>query len=140
MKITDMVLLQLNDKFALEAATVYDKYNNNVELPSGYDFMTPHTLALLLKTYGSFDYSFTQMGKHKGSFMSGYTDFEKGKDYRGLTFNSISYNDGKMTTDKIMLKTKASTLRVLPAKPGSVLLLEYFKKDKRLDLRMEKLN
>jgi hypothetical protein len=140
MKITDMVVLQLNDKFKLEKATVYDKYNNNVELPSGAEFMTPHTLALLLKTYGSFDYSFTQMGRHKSSFMSGYTDFEKGKDYRGLTFNSISYNDGQVTTDKINLKTKASRLRVLPAKPGSVVLIEYFKKEKRLDLRMEKLN
>jgi hypothetical protein len=99
-----------------------------VELPSGAEFMTPHTLALLLKTYGSFDYSFTQMGRHKSSFMSGYTDFEKGKDYRGLTFNSISYNDGQVTTDKINLKTKASRLRVLPAKPGSVVLIEYFKK------------
>ena len=140
MKITDMVVLQLNDQFGLEAATVYDKYNNNVELPSGYDFLTPHTLALMLKTYGSFDYTFTQMGKNRSSFMSGYTDFEKGKDYRGLTFNSISYYDGKITTDKIELKTKASTLRVLPAKPGSVLLLEYFKRDKRMDLRMEKVN
>jgi hypothetical protein len=140
MKVTDMVLLQLNDQYALENATVYDKYNNNVELPSGYDFVNPHTLALLLKTNGSFDYTFTQMGKNKGSFMSGYTDFEKGKDYRGLSFNSISYYDGKITNDKIKLATKATRLRVLPAKPGSVLLLEYYKKDKRVDLRMEKLN
>jgi hypothetical protein len=80
------------------------------------------------------------MGKNKGSFMSGYTDFEKGKDYRGLSFNSISYYDGKITNDKIKLTTKATRLRVLPAKPGSVLLLEYYKKDKRVDLRMEKLN
>ena len=140
MKVTDMVLLQLNDKFALENATIYDKYNNNVELPSGYGFLNPHTLALLLKQSGSFDYSFTQMGKNKGSFISGYTDFEKGKDYRGLSFNSISYYDGKITNDKIKLTTKATRLRVLPAKPGSVLLLEYYKKDKRIDFRMEKVN
>lgn len=140
MKVTDMVVLQLNNQYALENATVYDKYNNNVELPSGYDFINPHTLALLLKTNGSFDYTFTQMGKNKGSFISGYTDYEKGKEYKGLTFNAISYYDGKVTTDKINLKTNASRLRVLPAKPGSVLLLEYYKKDKRLDLRMEKVN
>ena len=140
MKVTDMVLLELSDKFMLENATIYDKYNNNVELPSGYEFMNPHTLALLLKTSGSFDYSFTQMGKNKGSFVSGYTDFEKGKNYRGLTFNSISYHDGQLTTDKINLKTSASKLHLLPAKPGSVLLMEYYKKDKRLELRMEKLN
>jgi homogentisate 1,2-dioxygenase len=65
---------------------------------------------------------------------------EKSKGYKGMTFNSISYFDGKITTDKINLKTDASQLRILPAKPGSVLLIEYFKKDKRLELRMEKVN
>jgi hypothetical protein len=140
MKVTDMVMLQLNSDYKLENATIYEKNNNNVELPSGYDFVNPHTLALLLKTNGSFDYAFTQMGKNKSSFMSGYTDYEKGKDYKGLTFNALSYYNGKISQDKINLSTKASKLRVLPAKPGSILLIEYFKKDKRIDLRMEKLN
>jgi len=140
MKVTDMILLQLNDKFVLENAVIYDKYNNNVELPAGYEFQNPHTLALLLKTHGSFDYAFTQMGKNKRSFISGYKDFEKGKDYRGLTFHSISYHDGQLTRDKINLKTNASKLHLLPAKPGSVLLMEYFKKERRIDLRMEKIN
>jgi len=140
MTVTDMVVLQLNSNYILENATIHEKRNNNVELPSGYSFVNPHTLALLLKVSGSFDYSFTQMGKNKGSFISGYTDFEKGKDYKGMAFHSISYYDGKMTKDKINLSTKASRMTVLPAKPGSVLLMEYFKKEKRIDLRMEKLN
>ena len=140
MKVTDMIVLQLNSQFVLENATIYDKYNNNVELPAGAGFMNPHTLALLLKSSGSFDYAFTQMGKNKSSFISGYTDFEKGKDYRGMSFNAISYYDGKVTKDKINLSTKATRIRVLPAKPGSVLLLEYFKKAKKIELRMEKLN
>jgi hypothetical protein len=140
MKITDMLLLQLNDKLVLENAVVYEKNNNNVEMPSGAEFSSPHTLALALKMSGNFDYSFTQMGSGKASFVSGYTDYVRSSDYKGLTFNSISYNDGKVTTDKINLKTSASRLRILPAKPGSVLIVEYFKKDKRLDLRLEKLN
>jgi hypothetical protein len=73
MKVTDMVVLQLNSEFVLENATIYDKVTNNVELPAGAAYMTPHTLALLLKSAGSFDYAFTQMGKNKGSFVSGYT-------------------------------------------------------------------
>ncbi len=39
-------------------------------------FKKLHTLALLLKTHGSFDYEFTLMGKNKGSFISRYKDFE----------------------------------------------------------------
>jgi len=80
------------------------------------------------------------MGQSNASFVSSYTDYERSKDYKGLIFNSISYYDGKITTDKINLKTKASSLRVLPAKPGSVLIIEYYKKEKKLDFRMEKLN
>ncbi|MEJ7912564.1 MAG: DUF6770 family protein [Chitinophagaceae bacterium] len=140
MTVTDMVVLQLNSNYALENATIHEKRNNNVELPSGFAFTNPHTLALILKGSGSFDYSFTQMGKNKGSFVSGYTDFEKGKDYNGMAFHAISYYDGKMTKDKINLATKASRITVLPARPGSILLMEYFKKEKRIDLRMEKLN
>lgn len=140
MKVTDMFMLQLDDKFNLQNALIYEKYNNNIELPSGSEFYSPHTLAMLLKISGSFDYSFTQLGKNKSSFVTAYTDYEKGKDYKGLTFNSISYYDGKITQDKINLKTSAKWLSVYPAKPGSVMIMEYFKKDRRLDMHMEKIN
>jgi hypothetical protein len=138
--ITDMLLLELSANFDLELAKVYEKNKNNFGLGTGSDFASPHTLAMAAKAYGAFDYSFTQMGKNKASFVSGYMDYEKNKDYKGLTFHSISYYDGKVTDDKINLSTKASNLRVLPAKAGSVLLMEYFKKDKKLELRMEKIN
>ncbi len=109
-------------------------------MSTGSDFVTPHTLSLVAKTYGAFDYTFTQMGQDKSSFVSGYIDYEKSKNYKGSTFNTISYYDGKITNDKINLKTEATSIRIMPAKPGSVLLIEYFKKAKRLDMRMEKIN
>jgi hypothetical protein len=137
--VTDMLMLQFNEKFEVTAATIYEKNNNNFSIP-GSDFSNPHTLAIAAKTYGAFDYTYTQPGKNKASFVSGYTDYERSKDYKGMTFNSISYYDGAITNDKINLKTSASSIRILPAKPGSVLLVEYFKKDKRLDLRLEKIN
>jgi hypothetical protein len=140
MKITDMLLLQFNDRFEVENATIYDKYNNNVEMPSGTEFMSPHTIALYLKSAGAFDYTFMQPGKNKASFVIGYTDYEKGKDYKGLSFNSISYAGGNITTDKIKLKSSSSQMLIFPAKSGSVMIAEYFKKDKRMDFRMEKLN
>jgi len=140
LKITDMLMMELTSNFELTNAKIYEKSNNNFSLGTGSDFITPHTLALAAKTYGAFDYTFTQIGNNYNSFSSSYTDYEKSKGYKGMAFHSISYYDGKLTTDKINLKTDATRLRVLPAKPGSVLLMEYFKKDKRLDLRMEKLN
>lgn len=140
LKITDMLMLELSNNFELTNAKIYEKNNNNFSLGTGSDFASPHTLALAARTFGAFDYNFTQMGKGGGTFSSTYTDYERSKGYKGMTLNSISYYDGKISTDKINLKTDASKLLVFPGKPGSVLLMEYFKKDKRLDLRMEKLN
>jgi hypothetical protein len=140
LKITDMLMLELSQDFNLTNAKIYEKNNNSFSLNTGSDFLTPHSLALAAKSYGAFDYDFTQLGENKASFVVGYSDYERSKEYSGQTFNSISYYDGKITTDKINLKTKASTVHILPAKPGSIVLMEYFKKDKKLDLRMEKLN
>jgi hypothetical protein len=46
--------------------------------------------------------------------------------------------DGKTTTDRIELSSKAKWLRVFPAKTGSIMIMEYFKKDKRLEFRIGK--
>ncbi|HEY0058941.1 MAG TPA: DUF6770 family protein [Flavisolibacter sp.] len=140
LKINDMLLLELSPNFELTNAKIYEKRKNNFSLSTGSDFATPHTLAVVAKAYGAFDYTYTQMGQNSASFVSAYTDYEKSKGYKGMTFNSISYYEGKITTDKINLKTDATRMQVLPAKPGSILLMEYFKKEKRLELRMEKLN
>lgn len=137
--VTDMLFLEMNDKFEITSAKVHEKNNNNFNLP-GADFANPHTLALIAKYAGAFDYSYTQMGKNKASFVTGYTDYERSKDYKGLTFNSISYRDGKISTDKINLKSNATRTQLFPAKPGFVMIMEYFKKDKRIDMRLEKIN
>lgn len=135
-----MLMLTLSSDFQLLSAEIYEKNNNNFSLSTGTDFATPHTLALIAKMYGAFDYSFTQIGKNHSSFTTAYTDYERSKEYKGLTFNAITYYDGKITKDKLNLKTDAKWLRVLPAKPGSILIMEYFKKSKRLDMHMEKIN
>ena len=142
LQITDLIMLELSTDFVLENAQLYPKNKNSFSLAyGGSDFASPHTLALVAKMYGAFDYIYTQMGKNNASFVSAYTDYERNKGgYKGMTFHSISFYDGKISTDKINLKTDASRMAILPAKPGAVLLMEYYKKDKRLELRMEKIN
>jgi hypothetical protein len=140
LKITNLMTLELSPNFDLINAKVYAKNSNSFSLGTGSDFVSPHTLALAAKSYGAFDYAFTQLGQDKASFVSGYTDYQREKNYTGSVFNSISYNDGKITNDRINLKTEASSIRLMPAKPGFVLLVEYFKKAKRLDMHMEKIN
>jgi hypothetical protein len=80
------------------------------------------------------------MNSDNSSFTICYSDYVKGKDYKGSTFNSITYNEGKLTTDKINTKSDATRSYILPGKQGQVLIVDYFKKDKRLDAHFEKLN
>lgn len=141
MKITDLILLKFDQDLNVSEAKIYDKNSNNVELQSGMEFMSTPLLGKLLKFgYGAFDYAYTQSNKDGSSFTVCYSDFVRGKDYKGSTFNSISYNDGIITTDKIQTKSSASRSVILPAAQGQVLIMEYYRKEKKLELHIEKLN
>jgi len=137
--VTDMVMMEFNDKYKVTGATIYDKTNNTAMAGVASDYNSQHVLANYLKMIGAFDYEFTTGEADNSAFAVCYSDYERSHEYHGQTFNAIRYNGSKFTTDKIQLKSKASTLRVFPAKAGSVMILEYFKKDKRLDFRLEKL-
>jgi hypothetical protein len=140
-KVTDMILIKFDKDFNVKEAKIYDKNSNNVELQSGMEFVSAPLLGKLIKyTYGEFDYSYTQSNKDNTSFTICYSDYVRGKDYKGSTFNSISYNDGKITTDRINTKSEATRSFVLPGKQGQVLVVDYFKKAKKLDAHFEKLN
>jgi hypothetical protein len=141
LKITDMLLLSFDSEFNIKGAKIYDKNSNNVELPNGYEFVSTPLMGKMIKYYfGEFDYAYTQVNGDKTSFTVCYSDYVRGKDYKGGTFNSITYSEGKFTTDKINTKSDASRSSVLPGKQGQVLIMEYYRKDKRLDVHFEKLN
>lgn len=137
--VTDMVMMEFDSLFKITNATVYDKTNNNAVTSNMSDYNSQHMIAILLKATGAFDYAFTTGDADNSNFSVCYDDWERSSDYKGETFNTIHYDGAKFTTDKIELKSKASRMKVFPAKAGSVMILEYFKKDKRLDLRLEKL-
>lgn len=118
---------------------MYDKTNNTADASIMSDALSPHQMALVIKMGGGFDYEFTTGDADNSTFTICYSDKVKEKDYKGLTFNSIRYNGSSFSTDRIQLKSKASSTRVFPAKPGFVMILEYFKKEKKLDFRLEKL-
>jgi hypothetical protein len=137
--VTDMVMMEFNEKCKITNASIYDKTNNTAEASTMSDYNSQHAIALYLKMTGSFDYEFTTGETDNSNFSVCYSNWERTADYKGKTFNSIRYNGNKFVTDKIELKSKASTMKVFPAKAGSVMIMEYFRKDKRLDFRLEKL-
>lgn len=141
LKVTDMIVLQFDKDFNIKAANIYDKNSNGIELPSGFEFVSAAQLGKIIKyEFGGFDYAYTKQTTDKSSFSIYYRDYVRGKDYKGGTFNAITYNDGKFTTDKINTKSDATRTAILPAKQGQVLILDYYKKTKKLDAHFEKLD
>jgi len=140
-RVTNMILIKFDADFDVKGAKIYEKNPNNIEMPSGAAYVSTAALGKMIKyELGGFDYAYTQQDNDKTSFTVCYSDYERDKDYKGSTFNAISYADGKFTTDHIQTKSDASRSAVLPGKEGQVLILEYYKKDKRLDIHFEKLN
>lgn len=140
-RITDLLLIKFDANFKVKEAKVYEKNPNNMELSNGYEFVSGPLLAKMIK-YASngFDYLYTQVNKDQTSFSICYKDYVRGKEYKGGTFNSLTYYDGKITTDKINTKSDATRSYILPGKQGQVMVMEYYKKEKRLDMHFEKLN
>lgn len=139
-KVSDMILIKFDKDFNVKDAKIYEKNTNTIPMPSTLGLSTLPMLGRLLKAYGGFDYSYSQTNKDNSSFSVCYTDYVKGKDYKGGTFNSISYNEGKITTDRINTKSEATRSSVMPGKQGQVLIMDYYKKAKRIDVHFEKLN
>lgn len=140
-KITDMMMIKFDKDFNVKEAKVYEKNSNSFELPGGMEFVSGPLLGKMIKfNYGGFDYEYTQTNKDVSSFNVCYSDYVRGKDYKGVTFNSISYNEGKITTDKINTKSESGRYRILPNKQGQVLIIEYNRKEKKIITHIEKLN
>ncbi len=141
-KVTDMMILTFDGDFNIKGAKIYDKNSNGIELPSGYEFVSTPLMGKMIKFfYGGFDYAYTQVNKDLTSFSVYYSDFVKEKgSYKGGTFNSITCTDGKITTDRINTKSDAKFSAIYPSKQGQVLIMDYYKKDKRLELHIEKMN
>ncbi|HXD76641.1 MAG TPA: DUF6770 family protein [Puia sp.] len=137
--VTDLVMMEFNPKYKVTNATIFDKTKNTAIASNMADYNSQHLLAEYLKMTGAFDYAFTTGEPDNSNFEVCYNDWERSSEYHGETFNAIKYNGKKFTTDKIQLKSKASMMHVFPAKGGSIMIMEYFKKEKRLDFRLEKL-
>jgi hypothetical protein len=141
LKVTNMILIKFDKDFNVKEAKIYEKNANNIELPSGAEFVSTPLLGKMVKyTYGEFDYAYSQTNKDNSAFTICYSDYVKGKNYKGTTFNSITYSEGKITTDKINTKSDAKWSIILPSRQGQVLLLDFYKKEKKLVAHFEKLN
>lgn len=143
MVVLDMVLFDINPDLTLNDVTIFEKRKSDVGLPQGAGIQPPTLLSYYIRAFGGFDYNFTQVTKDKSSFFTTYSAIEKKKKSKKKPyFAIISHTEGDegYVTDKIDLTTDATNIMVFPAKPGYIMLAEYFKKKKKLETRLEKIN
>jgi len=137
--ITNSVIFKFSPDFKLLGIQEFEKGKSRA--PSLTDFGSPQLNAHALKSYGAFDYEYTQVDKANDRFYACFIDYERIKGEKNKNaFKTIIYDEGKLTEDKIYLESDSKDFRVLPAKIGNVLLLEYDKKLKSINLHLEKLN
>lgn len=139
--ITDAVVFEFDSNFNLKNINNFKKGKSRA--PSLTDFGSPQLNAHILKAYGAFDYEFTQLDPDRDRFYATFIDYERLKGEKNkLAFKSIIYSDGELSEDKIYLNRSKGKVRyrVLPGKLGHVMLLEYNRKEKTLDIHLEKLN
>lgn len=136
-----MMIFQFSQDFKLEGVAVFEKGKSRVQLPQGAGINGPQILANYVKAYGRFDYAYSQVPLDNSTFTVFFQDWEKEKGEKGrMTLKSIARAGDDYVTDKIDLTTEATFLNVLPAKPGYVLIMEYFRKLKTMQSRLEKFN
>src|SRR5690606_19389648 len=91
---------------------------SNIDLMEG-----AHQIGRKLNFVGAFDYQYTQKNNDSSVLTVGYINFERRKgEKNGYVFGAITYTDGKYSTDKIDLLSDATSVHVLPAKPGYVMI------------------
>lgn len=141
-EVRDMVVFEFNADLTLADAKIFEKKSSGVELPSGAEFSSTQLLGNYVNYLGGFDYMYTQRNEDASQISFCYDNYERSKGKTKHVLGIVSRRSGEQnyTTDKINLETDASWIRSYPAKPGYVLLLEYFKKKKKVDLRLEKFN
>ena len=141
MVIEDFYLFRFGSDFSLKSVEVVEKDKSSWEMPSGFEFLGPQMSAHYVKYLGGFDYLFTQSDKDRSLFNICYTDYVRVKGEKNKNiFGSINYADGDLSVDKMEFNSDATTSMIMRGKPGYVLVYEYFKKQKKLDMRLEKLN
>jgi len=95
----------------------------------------PQRLAYSINYQGGFGYEYTQRSQDN----SIYREKKKGSKTKYI-YGAVTYADGEYSSDKVELGRRAHNIAVFPAKPGHVMIIEYIRKQKKLEMRLEKIN
>jgi hypothetical protein len=137
-----MVIFEFNADYTIKGMHFFDKDKNNVLLPAGATYNSSKLLSYYAKAVGGFDYSFTQRSSDGNVFAVSYINYdrEKGEGSRNVLGTIVYTPEKNFAFDRMVLNRKSTDYFVYRAKEGYVLITEYFKKEKRIESRLEKIN
>lgn len=137
----NMVVFEFDNALKIKDVHIVEKEKTNVSLVQGMGTIDANKLGFFLQMWGDFDYAFTTVTPDRTQFNSAYVNYDKDKEAGSkYTVGNITYKDNNVKVDRIKLTGKPTFFRVLPTKPGYIAIYEYFKKEKKAVLRLEKLN
>lgn len=142
LNVYNLVIFQFNPDYTINKLHIFEKDKNVVSLPAGAGYLSSKLLSYYAKAVGGFDYTFSQESSDKNTFVVTYINYdrEKGEKAKNL-LGAVVYTPEKVfSVDKMALNRKSTEYYVQRAKEGYVLITEYFKKEKRIDSRLEKIN
>jgi hypothetical protein len=137
--IGDLAIIEFSPDFKINSFKIYEKTSSKLGLPAGAGMLNAQMLGKFVDIMGGFDYAFTQRLNNNKSFSVGYLnrDKEEGGKKKSI-FGALNYNNGTFTEQKISLENEATSTSCSPAKPGYVMISEYYRKLKKIELRLEK--
>jgi hypothetical protein len=142
-RIANMVVIELDQNKEIVDFDIVQKRKTSVNIPGGATMSTA-TMGAYIKSLGYFDYSFTSRNTDKDEFDVVFVDAnrreEKGSKNSDLMLGVISIRGGAKTTERIPINTTTWFWWIQPAKPGYVAVGEYFRKEKKIEFRMESLS
>jgi hypothetical protein len=140
--IFNLVIFQFGADYSIKKIHTFEKDKNSFGFPAGMMVFNSKMMSYMAKSYNAFDFSFVQASADKGTFVVSYINYDREKGEKGKNvLGSVIYTPEKVfTVDKLSLNRKSTDYFVYPAKDGYVLVSEYFKKEKRIESRLEKLN
>jgi hypothetical protein len=139
--IGNMLVFVLDPQYALTDIKFYAKDRSRAIVPEGASFFGASLLGMIFRAQGDFDYQFMQRSNDGSAYNVVYVNYdkEKGEDTKKIVGN-ITFRNGQFGLDKIDGTSKATASFVYPAKAGYVMMADHTRKDKKLGMRLVKLN
>ncbi|UOQ97769.1 hypothetical protein MUN81_21390 [Hymenobacter sp. 5317J-9] len=141
-KIANMLVFALDPEYKLAQVKFFPKDPSVAYVPPGAGLMGTGFLGMYFRQSGQFDYQFTQKNDANSQFNVVYINYdkEKGEATKKVIGNVAFGDNGQFKVDKIDGTSNATASYLYPAKPGYVMLVDYLKKEKKMGMKLVKIN